>query len=123
MMSLKLFADYCIPKSVIKSLIDDGYEVLKLKNFLPADSPDVLVIEKAQEMDAILLSLNGDFTDIITYPPSNYKGIIALQVKNHPEIIPELIERLKKYLLAHNHMKHYKGKLIIVESHRIRIRE
>ncbi len=68
------------------------------------------------------LKLFADYC-IITYPPSNYKGIMALQVKNHPEIIPELIKRLKKYLSYHKDMSHYKGKLIIVESHRIRIRE
>jgi hypothetical protein len=42
-----------------------------------------------------LISLNGYFADIVAYPPGNYKGIVALQVRNHPEIIPELMERLK----------------------------
>jgi len=41
-----------------------------------------------QFIDAILLSLNGDFADIVNYPPKNYKGIVALQVRNHSEILP-----------------------------------
>lgn len=36
---------------------------------------------KAQEIDAIVLSLNGDFADIVNYPPKNYKGIVALQMR------------------------------------------
>ena len=122
-MSLRFFADHCVPSSVIRMLSNAGYEVLLLRDYIPTDSPDFTVIEKAQEIEAILLSLNGDFADIVTYPPANYKGIIALQVRNHPEIIPDLMERLKAYFSVHDNMEHYKGKLLIVEVHRIRVRE
>lgn len=122
-MSVKFFADHCIPDSVIRLLIDAGHEVFLLRDHMPTDSPDSLVIEKAQVIDAVLLSLNGDFADIVTYPPANYKGILSLQVKNHPEIIPDLMKIVKDYLSAHNNMEHYKGKLLIAEVHRIRIRE
>ena len=81
------------------------------------------MISKARELDSILVSLNGDFANIVAYPPANYNGIIALQVRNHPEIIPQLMARLKDYLSAHSDMNHYKGKLLLVEVHRIRIRE
>jgi hypothetical protein len=70
-----------------------------------------------------LLSLNGDFADIVTYPPINYKGIVALQVRNHPEIIPHLMEGLTDYLAANDDIEHFKGKLFIVEVNRIRVRE
>ena len=68
------------------------------------------------------LPYNG-FPDIVTYPPTNYNGIIALQVRNHPEIIPPLMARLKEYLFVHPNLDNYKGKLFLVEVHRIRIRE
>jgi len=120
--SLRFFADHCIPMSVVQTLRDAGYEVLRLKDFIPTDSPDNLVISKAQQSDAILISLDGDFADIVTYPPSRYKGILALQVRNHPESIPLLLDRLKAYLLAHDTIENYSGKLLIVEPHRIRSR-
>lgn len=121
-MSLRFFADHCVPGSVIQTLLDAGHEVLRLRDHIPADSPDQLVISKAQELDAILLSLNGDFADIVTYPPARYKGIVALQVRNHPEFIPQLLARLSAYLWAHRDMGHYSGKLLIAETHRIRSR-
>lgn len=74
-MSLKFFADHCIPNSIIKNLCDAGYEVFILKDYIPIESPDSFVINKAQELDAILVSVNGDFADIVTYPPANYKGM------------------------------------------------
>lgn len=121
-MSLRFFADHCVPTSMIQELRNAGHEVLRLRNYIPTDSPDELVISKAQELDCILISLNGDFADILTYPPARYKGIIALQMRNHPETAPQLLKRLNVYLLAHDDMSHYIGKLLIIESHRIRSR-
>jgi len=122
-MSLRFFADHCISNFIIQTLRDAGYEVFRLRDHIPTDSADPAVISKAQELDSILLSLNSDFTDIVAYPPANYKGIIALQVGNHPEIIQQLIAMLKDYLSAYPEMNHYEGKLLLAEVHRIRVRE
>ncbi|MBM4064756.1 MAG: hypothetical protein FJ266_03815 [Planctomycetes bacterium] len=122
-MALRFFAGHCISNFIIKSLQDAGNEVFRLRDYIPPDSADQIVISKAQELDSILISLNGDFADIVSYPPANFKGIISLQVKNHPEIIPQLITRLKGYLCSYISMNHYKGKLFVVEVHRIRVQE
>jgi len=122
-MSLRFFADHCVSNLIIRTLREAGYDVFRLRDHIPPDSVDSVVISKAQELDSILISLNGDFADIVTYPPSKYKGIIALQVKNHPEITSQLMERLREYLSAHPDQGHYEGKLLVAEVHRIRIRE
>ncbi|OQA19719.1 MAG: hypothetical protein BWY64_00683 [bacterium ADurb.Bin363] len=122
-MKLRFFADHCVPASIIQAIKPSGYEIFRLKDHIPQDSEDLIVIRKAQEFNSILLTLNGDFSDIVAYPPSEYNGIIALQVKNHPEIIPKIIKILNTYFSTHTDMNHYKGKLFIVEPHRIRIKE
>lgn len=122
-MPLRFFADHCIANSVVQELQNAGHEVLRLKDHLPIESSDSVVITTAQKLHSILLSLNGDFTNILNYPPSKYKGIIALQVKNHPEIIPQLTERLLSYLSLNPQMDSYKGILILVEVRRIRIQK
>jgi predicted nuclease of predicted toxin-antitoxin system len=121
-MSLRFFTDHCVPTSVIEALQGGGHEVLILKQHIPRNSDDADVIAKAQEIDAILVSLNGDFSDIVTYPPARFQGIIALQVQNHPEAIPSILRRLTNYLSANPDQQHYNGGLFLVESHRIRIR-
>ncbi len=120
---LKLFADHCISNYIIAELSAAGCEVLRLKEYIAPGSDDPIVIAKAQELSCVLISLNGDFSDIVTYPPARYQGIIALQINNHPEIIPQLMARLKTYLISHTDMEHYNGKLFLVEVHRIRVRE
>lgn len=44
-------------------------------------------------------------------------------MRNHPEVLPELLARLVTYLELHPAQVDYKGKLLVVEAHRIRIRE
>lgn len=89
-MGLRFFADHCIPSSIVKTLQKEGHEILLLKDYISIDSPDSLVISKALELDAILISLDGDFADIVTHPPRNYKGIVALQVRNHLKLSQKL---------------------------------
>jgi hypothetical protein len=63
-----------------------------------------------------------DFGDIVAYPPASFKGIVALQVLDHPEATGALIERLVAYLMVHPAEDDYRGKLIGVEPYRVRIR-
>jgi predicted nuclease of predicted toxin-antitoxin system len=122
-MALRFLADHCISNLIIQTLRETHHEVVPLRDFLLVESPDAVVISKAQELGAIVLSLNSDFADIVTYPPKKYKGIVALQVRNHPEILAQLLSRLTGYLELHPTMEHYEGKLLVVEADRIRIRE
>ena len=121
-MSLRIFSDQCVPAAITAHLRQQGHNATPLREVLPIRSADSVVIAKAQELGAILLSLNGDFSDIVTYPPAHYQGILALQLHNHPEIIPQLLERLNALLNAHPDQAYYRGKLFLVEVHRIRVR-
>ncbi len=123
MRELRFFADHCVPRSVVEALRATGAEVLRLKGFLPTGASDQAVIARSRELGAILVSLNGDFADIVAYPPASFQGVIALQVHDHPEIIPHLLVRLRAYLEAHPAPADFQGKLLVVEPHRIRIRQ
>jgi len=122
-MSLRFFADHCVSNAIVDHLRSQGHEVLRLRDHLDPESPDSIVIARAQELSSILLSLNGDFADIVTYPPSRYGGIIALEVHDHPEVIPVILSRLSAYISLHPDSDDYRGKLFVVATHRIRIRQ
>jgi len=121
--NLRLFIDQCVPRSVAESLRDAGHAVELLRSHLPINAKDPDVIACAQSLDATLVTLNGDFADIINYPPSNFGGIIALQVRNHPESLPAIVMRLLTYLGEHPERGNCAGRLFLVEAHRIRIKE
>lgn len=119
---MRFFADHYVPRSIGETLESDGHEVTRLSDRLPPEAKDDAVIEEAQEIDAVLLSINGDFADLIRYPPGQYGGIVALQVRTRPEAIPAMTDKLLGYLEQHPHRSHYIGKLLLIEAHRIRVR-
>ncbi|MEW6756247.1 MAG: DUF5615 family PIN-like protein [Candidatus Latescibacterota bacterium] len=121
-MALRLFADHCVPTSVIAGLERRGHIVQRLREHLPVESPDDAVIACAQQMGCILLSLDGHFSDIAQYPPGRFHGIVALQARNHPEVFPAIAEQLAAYLDRYPDSEHYAGVLLLVEPARIRIR-
>ena len=122
-MSLRFFSDQCVPAEIIETLRRHGHQVTLLREVLPIRSIDPVVIAKAQEQGAMLVSLNGDFADIVAYPPANYLGVVAIQLHNHPEIIPQLMERLVAFFDGHPAQEFYHRKLFIIEVHRVRIRQ
>lgn len=122
-MALRFFADHCISNAIARALREAGHEVLRLKDHMSAESSDSLVIAKPQDVGAILLSQNGDFSDIVAYPPAKFRGIIALQIRDHPEVVPVLIRNLVAYFGVYPASDHYSGKLLVVEPARIRVRE
>ena len=122
-MSLRFFCDHCVPREIAEFLRRGGHEVLLLRDLLPLRWLDAAVIGKAQELGCILVTLNGDFADIAAYTPAEYGGTVAIQVHNHPEIIPALLSRLGEFLEAHPEPPYYRGKLLVVEVHRIRVRQ
>jgi predicted nuclease of predicted toxin-antitoxin system len=85
-MALRFLADHCVSNSTVQSLREAHHEVLRLKDVLPVESSDTIVIAKAQEIDAILLSLNGDFSHIVNYPTQelqrNCRGADAQSPRN-----------------------------------------
>ena len=119
---MRFLLDHCVPNRVGKLLGDAGHEVTRLRECLPTDSPDPVVIRKADELDAVLVSLNGDFADITAYPPAHYRGIIGLQVRNRPETVTPITQRLVTYLDQKPNRRDMDGKLLLVEPHRIRVR-
>ena len=120
-MSLRFFSDQCVPAEITDTLRRHGHQVTLLREVLPIRSLDPVVIAQARELGAVLVSLNGDFADIVAYPPASYFGIIAIQLHNHPEIIPQLMERLVAFLDGHPDQEFYHGRLFLVEVHRVRI--
>ena len=67
--------------SIVENLRDASQVMCRLRDVLRVESIDSVVIAKAQQLNLLLLSLNGDFADIVAYPPNRYNGIVALRLR------------------------------------------
>ncbi len=88
MSEIRFFADHCVSNFIINALKDIGYVILKLRDLIPHNSPDKFVIEKAQELNTILITLNGDFADILSYPPANFQALSHCKLEIIPKPLP-----------------------------------
>ncbi len=80
-MALRFLADHCISNTIVQTLRDAAHEVVRLKDVLPVESQDTIVIAKAQEIGAVLLSMN-DFADMSTVPAITGHGYQASVISN-----------------------------------------
>lgn len=118
---MRFFSDQCVPESLCVFLEQLGHEVIRLRKTIPTDSVDAFVIKMATDLDAILLSLNGDFSNIVVFNPSLYKGVFAIQLKNSPAELPQIFAVIRKIILEKTQAD-FEGKLVTISSSKARIR-
>jgi predicted nuclease of predicted toxin-antitoxin system len=80
---------------------------------------DDRVIDTCSREQRALVTLDLDFSNILTYPPANYPGIVVLRLADQAHPTVEAAIRSVLALLAQETLT---GTLWIVEDSRIRIR-
>jgi predicted nuclease of predicted toxin-antitoxin system len=61
----RFFVDHCVPESVAKHLESEGHDVIRLRERTSTDSPDALVATLAEAAEAILVTADKDFKDMV----------------------------------------------------------
>ena len=114
-MPLKFLCDENLPNGFIFGLAELGHDVKRLS---PGTS-DTKVATCAKRDKRILLTLDGDFANILAYPPGRYLGIIRfkLELPTVENLFAGLSEALDRFPGANN----IKGKLIIISSGSLRV--
>ena len=94
--------------------MNEGYDT----SYVPKGISNHQVAEILIKEKATLITRNGDFSNILAYPPSKFHGIILL--KTHPPKPEKLLEALRKLL---NKTRDFKGKLFLIEEEKITVVE
>lgn len=112
--------DENLPKEVKDILVNQGHSAPTVLEQKLGGRPDPKIIEVCRVEKRVLVTLDWDFSDIRTYPPQKYSGIVVLNPPSQDKqsilnMILQLGPLLKKETL--------KGCLWIVEPGRLRIRD
>lgn len=116
---MSLLLDHNVPAKFARLLNEWGYEASRLTDHLAPDTEDVDVIALAQTLDAILLTIDLDFANILDYPPQGYVGIVVMRYQADTE--NAVIATLRQ-ALDDCYRDDLRGVLVIVEPTRYRIR-
>ncbi len=114
-----ILLDNCVPRKYRALLESWGYPVRFLHDYGSADAADDQVIALAQELDAILLTVDMDFANILRYPPQDYAGLVV--VRYQPLDETELNGALRQ-ALADLYRDGLRQVLVVVASSAYRIR-
>jgi predicted nuclease of predicted toxin-antitoxin system len=111
--------DENLPRDAAELLRSHGFDAETVREASLAGAGDDVIAAVIQRENRVLITLDLDFSDIRTYPPEHYSGIVVLRPKAQDKIaIMELLRRLLKALES----KRPDQALWIVESDRIRYR-
>ena len=117
---MKFKLDENIPVEAAALLREAGHDAVTVLDQNMGGKADEILIEVCLQEQRALITLDLDFSDIKTYPPSSYHGIFVLRIKQQSRSkVLEAIVKLIPYLPSEPIEK----QLWIVEEDKIRIRE
>ena len=101
---------------------EHGHDALHVETIFPPRTTDVVVAAFARESGRCLVTGDFDFADIREFPPRLYPGIVVLTLP--ADAGPPYIRSLtREFLERFPYLGDLRGKLLIVEPNRIRVRE
>jgi predicted nuclease of predicted toxin-antitoxin system len=116
----KFIVDENMPRSTARLLRELGYEVKDIRDYGLRGAEDEEIYEFAQKEEAVILTYDREFGNILRFPLGKHFGIIIAHFPNEistKEINRCLLERLKDIS-----EEDIKGNLIIIEVRKTRIR-
>ena len=115
---MKFKVDENLPVEVVKLLEDDGHDALTVLGQNLGGEPDSRIAQVCKKEKRALITLDTDFSDIRTYSPDEFFGLIVLRLKRQdkPHVL-SVVSRLINILFK----EPLNRRLWIVEEGRVRI--
>jgi len=111
--------DENIPQAAVSLLRKNGHEADTVYDEYLGGASDATVINFARQENRALVTLDLDFSDIRTYPPQNFPGIIILRPRYQSTLqIMALLETMLSFI----DKEMVDRSLWVVEPHGLRIR-
>lgn len=116
---MKFKVDENLPIEVAQLLRDARHDVYSVYEQGLVGVKDHVLAEVCQSENRAMVTLDTHFSDIRTYPPEDYFGLIVLRLarQDKPHIL-EVMHRLLKLISSET----LSGKLWIVDEKRVRVR-
>lgn len=116
---MKFKTDENLPAEVVDLLRREGHDAMSAVDQQLGGHPDTELAAVCQAEHRVMITLDLDFSDIRSYPPEDYFGIIILR----PSVqTVAAILRLTSQAMALLVSESPIGRLWVVEDHQVRIR-
>jgi len=103
----------------VKALQSEGYDIVRITEFLPATATDRRIVEFAAEEGYVIVTQDLDFSAIVVKRGESRPSVLSLRVSNAK---PNHITELLKSVLVTVSKELEKGAIISVDDRGVRIR-
>ena len=120
MKNIRLLADVHISPKTVADLQKQGYEIMRSSEFLPANAPDINILEFARTENWVVLTQDLDFSMLVALSRYSQPSLITLRLSSAKpdtvtqkllEVLPQIEEALQE------------GSAITIQDESIRIRK
>ena len=116
---MKFFADHCAYSVTVKFLRGLGHTVKTAKEAGLEVADDTDILQHAKDTDAVLLTNDLDFANILLYPPASYLSIIVLKISK--ATTPQ-VHAVLQQMLNNIPSDQFSGALFVVDRNKYRVR-
>jgi len=117
---MKFIADIHISPQTVKSLVEKGYEVKRITEFLKPNAKDEEILDLALKEESVIITQDLDFSALLAKRGMNKPSVITLKIEvSKPARVAEMLERI----LPKIESELSEGSIVIVEEERMRIRK
>ena len=116
---MRFKVDENLPIDVADLLSSAGHDALTVFDQRLIGEDDNHLLEICQEEERTLITLDLDFSDVRSYPPQEYFGLVVLRLHRQDKLY--VLETIRRIIPLFE-QEQIEGRLWIVEEDRIRVR-
>jgi predicted nuclease of predicted toxin-antitoxin system len=117
---MKFIADINISPQTVKRLVEKGYKIKRITEFLKPNAKDEEILDLALREKSTIITQDLDFSALLAKRGVNKPSVIVLRVNiAKPIRITEMLEKALPKIKS----ELSKGSIVIVEEERVRIRK
>jgi predicted nuclease of predicted toxin-antitoxin system len=118
--NIRLLADVHISPKTVGDLQKQGYEIMRSSEFLPANAPDINILEFARTENWIVLTQDLDFSMLVALSRYSQPSLITLRLSSAK---PDIVTQKLLDVLPQIEEALQEGSAITIQDESIRIRK
>ena len=120
MKNIRLLADVHISPKTVGDLQKQGYEIMRSSEFLPANAPDINILEFARTENWVVLTQDLDFSMLVALSRYSQPSLITLRLSSAK---PDIVTQKLLDVLPQIEEALQEGSAITIQDESIRIRK
>jgi predicted nuclease of predicted toxin-antitoxin system len=118
---MQFLVDANMPRSTAAAIRRLGHGASDVRDLGMGDAEDAQIARYAREHGLAVVTRDFEFSDIRNYPPSNYHGIVVLELPDDA-VASQVVALLESFLRREDWLTGLATRLAVVNSVRVRFR-